>query len=354
MRLISTDASIDDWIWHCAVCDSLSTPTLQEHLVAVDRIICHESSFYVWRSDVANTSTSEEIVQAKAKLPERQPAHILPWLYVGDLHDAELLSSGKLQDQDPKIAAVLTLCPDAMSREERYSLFQGLDKHGVRHCEIDARDDKTYDLVAHAVPKALDFVKRFYDTGDPVLVHCYGGINRAPFISVALVMLLEKLQLCASLRSVVRKRGKVLTNRHFRAQLVKLAGDRELLGPMNDASFLCNGPAPVIPQGLGTVPPASWNTSDGTRLLELVLLSLHTGCGEEQLDSKGYTLRQWEEWYKKKGSKAEDWMAVRAQAVRQSWPLLTLREVWMGFGFWMLLLERLLYAFESLTSTADC
>ena len=58
---------------------------------------------------------------------------------------------------------------------------------------------------------------------------------------------------------------------------------------------------------------------------------------------------------RKKGSKAEvDWMAVRAQAVRQSWPLLTLREVWMGFGFWMLLLERLLYAFESLTSTADC
>ena len=110
---------------------------------------------------------------------------------------------------------------------------------------------------------------------------------------------------------------------------------------MNDASFLCNGPAPVIPQGLGTVPPASWNTSDGTRLLELVLLSLHTGCGEEQLDSKGYTLRQWEEWYKKKGSKAEDWMAVRAQAVRQSWQLLPLREVWMGFGFWMLLLERL-------------
>ena len=59
-------------------------------------------------------------------------------------------------------------------------------------------------------------------------------------------------------------------------------------------------------------------TSDGTRLLQLVLLSLRTGRGEEQLDSKGYTLRQWEEWYETKGSQADaDWMKARAQAVRR-------------------------------------
>ena len=336
MRLCSTDASVD-CIWHCSVCDLLLTSHLQQHLVAVDRI-CREALFYVW-SEVPSICTAEEVKKAKANLPVPQPALIRPWLYVGDLHDAQLLSSGRLQDT--KIAAVLTLCPDAKSRESSYSLFQGLDTHGVRHCEIDARDDKTYDLVAHAVPKALEFVKQFYERGDPVLVHCFGGINRAPAIAVAFMLLLERLELCISVRLVVRNRGKVLTNRRFRAQLVQLAGDEGLLGPMNDASFLCNGPAPVIPQGLGTVPPASWNTSDGTWLLELALLSLHTGRGEEQLDSKGYTLRQWEEWYKKKGSKAEDWMAVRAQAVRQSWQLLPLREVWMGFGFWMLLLERL-------------
>ena len=159
-----------------------------------------------------------------------------------------------------------------------------------------------------------------------MLVHCYGGVNRAPAISVGLIVVLDRLPLCIAVRLVVSSRGKVLTNRRFRAQLVQLAGDEGLLGPMNDASFLCNGPAPVIPRGFGTVPPASWNTSDGTWLLELALLSLHTGRGEEQLDSKGYTLRQWEKWYEKKGSKAEvDWMAVRAQAVRQSWQLLTLR-----------------------------
>ena len=69
-----------------------------------------------------------------------------------------------------------------------------------------------------------------------------------------------------------------------------------------------------------TAPPASWKTSDGTLLLQLVLLSLQTGRGEEQLDSNGYTLRQWEEYYEKNGTRAEaNWMAGRAQAVRQSW-----------------------------------
>ena len=89
---------------------------------------------------------------------------------------------------------------------------------------------------------------------------------------------------------------------------------------MNDVSFL--DPAPAI---AWTVPPASWKTSDGTRLLQLVLLSLQTGLGEEQLDSKGYTLRQWEEWYEKNCCRDQAyWMADRAKAVRQSLEDLTL------------------------------
>ena len=75
------------------------------------------------------------------------------------------------------------------------------------------------------------------------------------------------------------------------------------------------------------MPLASWNTTDGTRLLQLVLLSLQTGRGEEQLDSKGFTLRQWEEWYEKNGSGAQaDWMATRAKEVRQSLQQLTLKK----------------------------
>ena len=255
-------------------------------------------------------------------LPVRQPAMVQPWLFLGDLNDAQLLSTGNLRGRH--IAAVLTLCRDAMSCEDKKSLAEGLAAQNIAHCTVDARDAETYDLVADALPQALQFVQQFHDRTEPVLVHCFGGVNRAPAISVALVLLLDGLPLSIAVRLVVSSRGKVLTNRRFRAQLVQLAERKGLLGPMNDASFMCNDTG-----GLGTVPPASWKTSDGTRLLQLVLLSLRTGRGEEQLDSKGFTLRQWEEWYKNQGSKADaDWMALRARAVRQSWQQLSPRVHW--------------------------
>ena len=56
-----------------------------------------------------------------------------------------------------------------------------------------------------------------------------------------------------------------------------------------------------------------------------MLLSFQTGLGEEQKDSKGYTLRQWEEWYKHNGfSDHLVWMTARAKRVRQSLERLTL------------------------------
>ena len=56
-----------------------------------------------------------------------------------------------------------------------------------------------------------------------------------------------------------------------------------------------------------------------------MLLSFQTGLGEEQKDSKGYTLRQWEEWYKHNGfSDHLVWMTARAKWVRQSLERLTL------------------------------
>ena len=240
---------------------------------------------------------------------------------MGDLHDAECLAAGLLASE---VRGVVTLCPDAMSHEARESLAEGLAAQKVHHCEISARDDDTYDLVAGALPSALEFVQPFKAKGEAVLVHCQGGVNRGPAISVALLMRLDRLLLCNAVRIVVTNRGKVLTRRQFRAQLVQLAYRERLLGPMNDVSFL--DPAPVIAR---TVPPASWKTSDGTRLLQLVLLSLQTGRGEEQRDSKGYTLRQWEEWYKNNGSRDHaDWMADRAKAVRHSLKCCNL--LWMG------------------------
>ena len=173
---------------------------------------------------------------------------------MGDLHDAECLVDGSLRDR--QIAAVITLCPEDMSVEARESLAKGLSAKDVRHYELFARDDATYDLVGDAVLRAVEFVRPHYARGEPVLVHCFGGVNRAPAVGVALLMILDRLPLRIAVRTVVTKRGKVLTRRPFRAQLVQLAETQGLLGPMNDSSFL--GPAPVIAR---TVPPASWKTS---------------------------------------------------------------------------------------------
>ena len=56
-----------------------------------------------------------------------------------------------------------------------------------------------------------------------MLVHCYGGINRSVFVAVALLMLLENMNLADALRAVAATRGRVLTNRSFRAQLLEVA-----------------------------------------------------------------------------------------------------------------------------------
>ena len=87
---INWDASVDD-IWHCSVCASLSS-YLQQHMAAVSRI-CSKASFYVWDC-VPETCNAEDVEQAKAQLPVPQPAQILPWLYCGDLDDAEVISRG--------------------------------------------------------------------------------------------------------------------------------------------------------------------------------------------------------------------------------------------------------------------
>ena len=63
----------------------------------------------------------------------------------------------------------------------------------------------------------------FFGRRAPVLVHCYGGINRSAFVVVALLMMLAEMPLLVALRAVAANRGKVLTNRSFRAQLLEFA-----------------------------------------------------------------------------------------------------------------------------------
>ena len=55
------------------------------------------------------------------------------------------------------------------------------------------------------------------------MVHCHGGIDRSVFVAVALLILLESRPLTSAMRAVAASRGKVLSNRSFRAQLLEVA-----------------------------------------------------------------------------------------------------------------------------------
>ena len=56
-----------------------------------------------------------------------------------------------------------------------------------------------------------------------VLVVCWGGRNRAPTITIGLLMIVGGLWLKEAAADVVRCRGRVLSNATFRQQLATLA-----------------------------------------------------------------------------------------------------------------------------------
>ena len=111
----------------------------------------------------------------------------------------------------------------------------GSDKFGhlkdvaCAHQIVASTDSLGFYMLGEAMPAALRFVKPFFDRRAPVLVHCYGGINRSVFVAVALLMLLDNMTLTNALRAVAAKRGRVLTNRSFRAQLLEVSAMTERL-----------------------------------------------------------------------------------------------------------------------------
>ena len=170
----------------------------------------------VWRH-----STLGEIRAAKAAMPVPQPAKVADWLYVGDIHDVQLLVV-----ESPRaagFAGILSLCPDSLRQVSGVDWFGQLPDFGCAHQVVAASGSMGFDMISEAMPAAMNFARPFFERRAPVLVHCRRGINRSPFIAVALLILLEDRRLTDALRAVSASRGTVLTNRSFRAQLLDIA-----------------------------------------------------------------------------------------------------------------------------------
>eukprot|EP00931_Biecheleriopsis_adriatica_P010685 TRINITY_DN111756_c0_g1_i1.p1 TRINITY_DN111756_c0_g1~~TRINITY_DN111756_c0_g1_i1.p1 ORF type:complete len:322 (-),score=56.53 TRINITY_DN111756_c0_g1_i1:4-969(-) len=271
--------------WECPACNSLSEDG-RKRLCQLHRVL-ERASFH------------PSLLRGSDTLP-RQPGEINAWLCIGDIGDAMALLEGKLEDRG--ITTVVTLCknhllPDyrGMTLESFENAFQ---EAGIKLLVLDARDSASYDMlgtggVLAAVTAIAQEVKT---TGGKLLVHCFGGVNRASVTCIALLMLLERLPLLEAAEAVVARRGAVLGNLAFRRQLVKLASEHDLLGD----GKLC---ASFVEHHGFSVAPASWTTEDGSRLLQLVQLAIRSGLGEKQRDRQNFTLQEWEEWNGPKSEK---------------------------------------------------
>lgn len=206
--------------WECTACADLSGPE-REELGKLSHIL-DSFSFNIWGR--AARREDGYCPPVRMDVPVPQPADVAPWLCVGDLDDAWALVDGCLSDRG--ITAVLTLCKDRLVDADRARLAAGMEKAGLRLLVLDARDRAHFDIFGQAsdiLRKAIEFAGHARQGGGRLLVHCFGGVNRAGAISVALLMLVDRMPLLQAAEAVVGKRGRVLSNRGFRRQLVQLA-----------------------------------------------------------------------------------------------------------------------------------
>ena len=79
---------------------------------------------------------------------------------------------------------------------------------------------------------ASTFIRAAAAAGGRCLVHCVAGINRSGVLVVAELMMSERLEVLTALARAKRVRRLILWNESFQLQLVSLAEEHGLLGPM--------------------------------------------------------------------------------------------------------------------------
>ena len=203
--------------WECSSCSRLQ-PRHQDFFRAMAAAL--GASFIPCLSSCCH-HTLEEARTAKAGLPVPQPARVADWLYLGDIHDVERLVAER--PHGVRFAGILSLCPESMGRVDGVNRFGQLQGFGCAHQVVAASDSMGFDMISQALPAAMNFARPFFERRATLLVHGRDGINRSAFIVAALLVLLEDMPLTDALRAIAASRGRVLTNRSLRAQLLEIA-----------------------------------------------------------------------------------------------------------------------------------
>ena len=158
----------------------------------------------------------------------REPAQILPRLWLGDARAAKPASVNRLG-----FDAVLNLAPEETRRRDGSS-YAARD---LEFLSIEATDRPDYDLLGQHLSEAADFLERVGAAGESApaqagagaLVHCFAGVNRSAALVVAFVVTKLRWSLLRTLRHVHERRPIVLTNLSFRLQLIRMAAREGLL-----------------------------------------------------------------------------------------------------------------------------
>lgn len=92
----------------------------------------------------------------------------------------------------------------------------------VRYHQIKIDDKGSQPLLSN-ISEAIPFIKEGLDTGDKVLVHCYGGVSRSAAVIIGYLMKMEKRKLMDVYNEVKSLRDIVSCNLDFMGQLMSYA-----------------------------------------------------------------------------------------------------------------------------------
>ena len=98
------------------------------------------------------------------------------------------------------------------------------------YLQINADDEEDYPILPRHFSEASAFIRCARDGGGRCLIHCQAGINRSGCLAVAALMSTQQVPLLEAVHRVKEKRGVLLTNTGFQAQLVAFARRNGLLG----------------------------------------------------------------------------------------------------------------------------
>jgi len=138
------------------------------------------------------------------------PSLVLPWLYLGDRHDAR----DRATFEDLGINFVINATTDIAN------YFEGevINGRPMRYMNVDLNDAEGVDIMCHFA-KTNRFLMKCKRMGCKALVHCRAGVSRSTSITCAFLMFNETWRLCDSLDYCRKKRFIIDPNIDFRLQL---------------------------------------------------------------------------------------------------------------------------------------